>query len=257
MRFVTLDGKLVERFLGFHYVSSDRTAQTLFELLDNTLQPFNYRNKLIGQSYDGASVMSGHLNGLQTKVKDEVPQAIFIHCLAHCLNLILSQRCKNISNCRIFFANISGIPSFFHNSGKRNYILESIIGRRFPRAVETRWISNSKVVSTVVENWEGLKEVFEEIINNPASDNTSIRESRGFLSELSDFEFNFLALVFYDLFSLTDVLYDVLQKKSLDINYCRTKIEQTCDLINRKRNEEYCTNLFRDAKVKSNSDRKR
>ena len=162
-------------FLGFYDVSPDRTAQALFELLDNTLHPFNYRNKLIGQSYDGASVMSGHLNGLQTKVKDEVPQAIFIHCLAHRLNLVLSQSCKNISNYRIFFANISGIPSFFHNSGKRNYVLNSIIGRRIPRAVETRWISNSKVVRTVVENWKGLKEVFEEMINNP-SDNTSIRE---------------------------------------------------------------------------------
>ena len=112
------------------------------------------------QSYDGASVMSGHLNGLQTKVKDEFLRLhIFIHCLAYRLNLVLLQSCKNISNCQIFFVNISGIPSFFHNSGKRNYVLKSIIRKRIPRAVETRWTSNSKVVKIVLENWRGLKEV--------------------------------------------------------------------------------------------------
>ena len=38
--------------------------------------------KLIAQTYDGAAVMSGELNGVQAKVKDSAPDAIFIHCLA-------------------------------------------------------------------------------------------------------------------------------------------------------------------------------
>lgn len=257
VRFVTSHGKLVERFLGFYDVSSDRTAQALFELIDSILGPLNYRNKLIGQCYDGASVMSGHINGLQKKVKDEVPQAIFIHCLAHRLNLVLQQSCNSISSCRIFFANLSGIPTFFHHSGKRNHILNSIVGRRIPTAVETRWTSNSKILKTVVENWDGLKEVFEEIKINPGTDSTSIRQCGGFLNDMNDFEFSFLALVFYDIFSLTDVLYDVLQKKCLDISYCAAKIRSTYDLINSKRNEEYCNKIFRNAKVRSNCNHKR
>lgn len=62
---------------------------------------------------------------------------------------------------------------------------------------------------------------------------------------------------FYDIFCLTDVLYDVLQKKCLDISYCAAKIRSIYDLINSKRNEEYCNKIFRNAKVRSNCNHKR
>jgi hypothetical protein len=44
-------------------------------------------HKLIGQSYDGASVMSGKLGGVQIKIKETYPNAHCIHCYAHQLNL--------------------------------------------------------------------------------------------------------------------------------------------------------------------------
>ena len=47
------------------------------------LTEFGCLKKLIAQTYDGAAVMSGELNGVQAKVKDSAPDAIFIHCLAH------------------------------------------------------------------------------------------------------------------------------------------------------------------------------
>ena len=82
VRFVNADGALVERFLGFYDVSADRSSETLFALLDKLLRPFGYEHKLVGQCYDGASVMSGHLNGLQKKIKEKAPLAVFVHSLA-------------------------------------------------------------------------------------------------------------------------------------------------------------------------------
>ena len=73
LRFVNQDGDLVERFLGFHDVSADRTSETLFNFVDNILQPFDYEHKLVGQCYDGASVMSGNLNGLHKKISKKLP----------------------------------------------------------------------------------------------------------------------------------------------------------------------------------------
>jgi len=52
--------------------------------------------KIIAQSYDGASVMSGHLHGIQSKIKDLYPCAIYTHCMAHRLNLVVVDMCKNI-----------------------------------------------------------------------------------------------------------------------------------------------------------------
>ncbi|KAE9522975.1 hypothetical protein AGLY_016606 [Aphis glycines] len=83
IRYVTNKSELVERFLGFHNVSDDRTAQCLFNLVNSVFYEFDIENKLVGQCYDGACVMSGHLTGLQARVKEVAPNALFTHCLAH------------------------------------------------------------------------------------------------------------------------------------------------------------------------------
>lgn len=247
IRYINLEGIIVERFLGFHNVSADRTAENLYVLLDNILNQFDYEHKLIGQCYDGASVMSGHLNGLQKRIKEKAPQAVFVHCLAHRLNLVMQQSLKKIAKCRIFFASLSGIPSFFHHSAKRTYALASTSARRMPTIAETRWSSNSKLLNVIIQDWHKLKEVFDFIINSTESDAKSIQLAKGFLREMNDFEFTFLALVFNDIFSVTEILFDILQKKSLDINFCISNIHRCKDMLNNKRNDTFFNTMFEKA----------
>nr|CAI5842977.1 unnamed protein product [Callosobruchus analis] len=139
--------------------------------------------------------MSGHLNGLQAKIKERAPQAVFVHCLAHRLNLVLQLSCNSISNCRIFLHISMGNRLFFtilpnkHNA-------DVIMGRRVPVYVIRRWTSNSKIFSLINNEWDSLKQVFAEIINDPSSDQTSVRQSEGYLKEFKDFEFGFWLLFF-------------------------------------------------------------
>jgi hypothetical protein len=94
--------------LGFHNVSKDRTAQGLFNLVYSALHKFDMESKLVGQCYDEACVMSGHSTGLQARVKELTPNALFTHCLSHRLNLVLQHGFNINTMCRIFFANITG-----------------------------------------------------------------------------------------------------------------------------------------------------
>ena len=52
-------------------------------------------SKCIGQAYDGAANMSGIRNGVQALVKNESNRALYVHCLAHSLNLCLQTVTKN------------------------------------------------------------------------------------------------------------------------------------------------------------------
>jgi hypothetical protein len=70
-------------------MADDRTSSGLFKHLVNRVEEFNIKDKLVGQTYDGAYVMSGHINGLQSKVIEAYPLAIFAHCYSHVLNLVL------------------------------------------------------------------------------------------------------------------------------------------------------------------------
>lgn len=257
IRYVNSSGTLVERFLGFHDVSADRSAQAVFDLLNSKLTEFNYSNKLVAQCYDGASVMSGHLNGVQSKVKEIAPQAIFVHCLAHRVNLIIKQSTSSVSECRIFFANLGGIPSFFHTSAKRTHVMESIIAKRIPTTVDTRWSSHSKVLKVLVEEWEGIKDIFHKLMIDTASDEKTIRKAEGFLNKMNNFNFAFLAVVFKDIFGLCDILFNVLQKKSLDVNICMHHINNTRKIILRKRNDENFQHYFLKASKKTHLEIKR
>ncbi|XP_050302372.1 zinc finger MYM-type protein 1-like [Anthonomus grandis grandis] len=152
---------IYERFLGFYDVSDDRTSEALYTLVASVLSPFNYREKLVAQCYDGASVMAGHINGLQMKIKNDAPEPTFIHCSAHKLNLVLQDGCKSIKECRIFFATLSGIPNFFHQSAKRTVVADNLIGKRIPSFCETRWASRSKIVLLLTNEYLNFISVFE------------------------------------------------------------------------------------------------
>nr|CAI5867684.1 unnamed protein product [Callosobruchus analis] len=91
--------------------------------------------------------MAGHINGLHMKIKNDAPGATFIHCSAHKLNLVLQHGCKTVKECRLFFATLTGVPNFFHQSAKRTSVVGNLIGRRIPSFCETRSrTSRSKIV---------------------------------------------------------------------------------------------------------------
>ena len=74
-------GEIVERFLRFVDVSTDRSASAISGVVKNILHKYgeSLRNKLIMQTYDGASVMSGHIAGVQALVREDYPLAHFFH----------------------------------------------------------------------------------------------------------------------------------------------------------------------------------
>ena len=88
------------------------TFDSLFEFVQAELSGFNFKDKLVAKTYDGAAVMASHLNGLQAKVRDVAPCATFVHCYAHRLNLVLSQGVKAIRQAKYFFAHLCGLNPF-------------------------------------------------------------------------------------------------------------------------------------------------
>ena len=78
-----------EFFLGFHDTASttgDSIATILLDAIkDLGLDIHNCR----GQTYDGAANMSGHVKGVQARILEVEPRAVYTHCSNHVLNLAL------------------------------------------------------------------------------------------------------------------------------------------------------------------------
>lgn len=206
VRLVDSNGEIQEYFMGFTNVNEDRTAEGLYNVLCKTFKNFNMKEKLVAQTYDGCSVMAGELNGLQAKIRETAPQAIFTHCFAHRLNLVLQQSCNKIKPVNVFFSTLQGIPGYFHCSSKRTAVLDRVLGKRIPTNSEVRWNSNSKLISAVHTNRLTLIEVFRELLDSPG-DAKTVREAQGYLSNLENFQFVFLLAVFQNIFVKTDLLF--------------------------------------------------
>lgn len=119
----------------FHDVSADRDAESLSEVLMKVIQKYNPEANLICQTYDSASCMSGQRGGVRARVKVQCSHALFVHCYAHRLNLVLPQ--KNIKDAKMLFLphwTVSTI--FFSRSPKRTTLLtEADISVRIPEGL--------------------------------------------------------------------------------------------------------------------------
>lgn len=216
----------------------------------SAIQSYDHRTKLVAQCYDGANVMAGSLNGLQAKIKNDAPNALFTHCQAHRLNLVLQNGSKSIKNSRIYFATLTSLPTFFNQSAKRMFVLDTVTGKRIPKGCDTRWTSRSKIIQIVNSEWFNLRKTFEQIIDDKSSAAESINGARGYLNFFNDFEFAFLTVVYSEIFNITDLLYNILQSKCLDINYSKKHINISIEKLEILRSDNNFDKLYKLAEEK-------
>jgi hypothetical protein len=73
-------------------------------------------NKCHGQGYDGAANMSGIYLGVQDRIAKREPNAEYVRCAAHNLNLALSDCVQNISEILNIYDAVDQLYYFFGHS---------------------------------------------------------------------------------------------------------------------------------------------
>jgi hypothetical protein len=134
-------GEVVERFLALQHVkdtTSEALKDALFSILDRHMLSIS---RLRGQGYDGASNMRGEFNGLQRKILDENPYALYVHCYAHRLQLVVVSVTSSCSSIHDFFEYISLIVNTTSASCKRMDALREAQHKDIVRRLENGEIS--------------------------------------------------------------------------------------------------------------------
>ncbi|KAL4104796.1 hypothetical protein QTP88_020072 [Uroleucon formosanum] len=144
---------------------------------------------MIGQGYDGAAAMSGQFKGVQTRIREIYPLAYYIHCSAHCLNLVISDSC-NIPEIRNTIGTMQSICNFF-GYPKRLEVLQRCIKDLFPSSkasrlkqmCPTRWVQRHDAVILYEEMQLAVVSALEILSNN--SSTGSIEEYSWISSNIS------------------------------------------------------------------------
>lgn len=93
-----------------------------FQHWKNGLDP----RALVGQGYDGASMMSGNKNSLHKKVFEWYSNALYVHCCSHVLNLALASACTGIDSVWDLFNNEAKITSWLGGSAERKHVFMEV-----------------------------------------------------------------------------------------------------------------------------------
>ena len=73
----------------------------MFAILQEVLTRLNLSfADCIGQCFDGAASVSEEFTVVQKQVRDVEPRAVFMHCQAHSLNLVVQDAITLIASCR-------------------------------------------------------------------------------------------------------------------------------------------------------------
>ena len=90
LRYVDEALDIKERFVKFVYCQDGITGEAISTYLKTELRSFGLDlTKCRGQAYGGVGNMAGRYVGADKLFQAEYPQAIYIHCASHCLNLCI------------------------------------------------------------------------------------------------------------------------------------------------------------------------
>lgn len=212
--------EIKERFIGFVDCSEGADAVALFGQIKQCLEQCGlYSLPIVAQSYDGAAVMSGHVNGVQTKLRQDHPSAIYIHCMAHKLNLILVDACKANRTAMGFFLTLESLYTFFAQPGTHHAYKQAQnelgVKAELTALSDTRWACRWRNVSAVKDSMQALTSTLSELSEPPYR---RFVEASGLLNNVKRADFCVSLIIFHHLLSTVHVTHKALQGKDTTLS---------------------------------------
>ncbi len=244
------DGKFVpiEKFLGYVETGST-TGEMITEKILGALQEWGVNvSNCRAQCYDGGANMSGKNKGVQARIKELAPEAVFLQCYAHSLNRSLFHSCE-IPDIRNMFTTIEQLGKFFQYSVKRldrlkqfeSRHVEANLKRKVPTLSSTRWSSRFDCVVTLVEKYPIILETLENL-GNTAND----KDARSLLLALENFPFIVALLIAREALAVVNPLSISLQNPKLDLIRTTSIVEAAIENLNDLRDEDEFRRLFKE-----------
>ena len=202
--------------------------------------------KVVAQAYDGASVMSGTVGGVQAKFRENHPMAIYVHCYAHQLNLVLCCTCQAIPEARNLFDLLQNVYTFFsgslvnHDKFKETQKQLGLQPSELVQLSKTRWSCQLRSINAMIENFPAVLTCLSNISNPTAV---------GLHANLARFTTIYLLMVFKTFLSVTESLHKYLQSETVDLAKAEEFKCAVCATLKEMRTDPKATEVYDRAKA--------
>jgi hypothetical protein len=248
IRHVDQELNIFDDFVGM-YSTPKTDAATLTSIITDALCRLNLPICCLrGQCYDGASNMAGVHSGVQRRILELQPKAVYVHCTSHSLNLALQDASARVRSIRDALCFTNDLANYFRDSAKRTAVMEKVLlalsenaKKRLLPLCPTRWTVRARALDSVLSNYKPVMESLDELSDEPGSMGA---KAAGFLAKMKTFEC-FSGLKFaHKVFVVTEQLATALQSKQITLTAAKTSAMNVVGTLKEMRSEEYFNTLW-------------
>ncbi|XP_039866244.1 zinc finger MYM-type protein 1-like [Simochromis diagramma] len=206
-----------EYFLGYINVEQTTGLNLSNVVLDKLKElgiPFeNCR----GQAYDNGANMKGKKQGVQARLLQLNPRALFVPCGAHTMNLVIADAAKSSPDATGYFGYLQKLFNFFSSATQRWAILTKHVKLTLKSWSDVRWESRLQSVTAVRSQTKEVRDALLEA-REAVSDAVAKVEAQVLAEEVASFRFLICSIVWCELLTITNQVNKLLQSSSMQLD---------------------------------------
>ena len=193
----------------------------MFEELQNVLETLGLDiNNVRGQGYDNGSNMKGKHQGVQRKLLDVNPRALYTPCGCHSLNLTLCDIANSCTKAKDFFGVLQHIYTVFSHSTKHWKILrDNVKGLTIKPLSQTRWESHVNSVYAIKSQTSDVREALLQLAEQDNDPKIKSEAESLATHGIGNFEFLVAMIIWFELLTdVNEINKSLQQKKDMRID---------------------------------------
>ena len=206
-----------EHFMGFLEAEEStglHLASLILKRLEELKVPFE---DCRGQAYDNGANMKGKNKGVQARLLQMNPRALFVPCGAHTLNLVVADASKASTDALNYFGILQKLFTLFSASTQRWAILKKHVGITLKMWTDTRWESKVKSVEPLRYQAAAVREALIEVRDHTKDPIIKV-EAQSLSEEVGSYRFSICTVVWYDILSQTHHVSKLMQSPSMQVD---------------------------------------
>ena len=194
-----------------------------------------------GQAYDGASNMSGALNGVASRIQSDQPNALYVHCAVHCLILCLQDSGRSCACVRDALGLATEISNVIRASPKRLAQFRHLRDQLSPGSPSlkplcaTRWTVRNGSLDAILKNYNVICEELSQIAAESHSESST--KASGLLAIMDKFQTYYGLKLAFLIFGATEQLSATLQYKDINAQEVTLAVSAAIGFLERQQSD--------------------